>query len=414
VMVAYDDVWSINYFGKRLTGYWRRNGADAGQLLDAAAKDYARLVKKCEAFDAELVADLKKAGGEKYARLASLAYRQCLAGNKLCADPNGQPLLFPKENTSNGCIATVDVIYPMDPQFLLFSPALARASLATALCYGASPRWKFPFAPHDLGTYPRATGQVYGGGERTEQNQMMVEESGNMILLVAAVAKMEGNPSLASEFWPQLTQWAKYLEEKGFDPENQLCTDDFAGHLAHNANLSVKAIEALAGYGMLCDMRGEKENAKKYHDMAVEMAQKWVKAADDGDHFRLAFDKPGTWSQKYNMVWDTLLDLHVFPPEVMKKEMDFYMTKLNKFGLPLDNRQLYTKTDWEVWTATMAQSPEEFEKIVSGIYNFANETPDRSGFSDWYFTQNGRERGFRARPVIGGVFIKLLADPAVW
>jgi hypothetical protein len=414
VMVAYDDVYSINYFGKRLRAYWRRNGADAGQLLDAAAKDYPRLVKKCAAFDAELMADLKKVGGEKYATLAALSYRQCLAGNKLAADPNGQPLLFPKENTSNGCIATVDVIYPMDPQFLLFSPAMAKASLATALCYGASPRWKFPFAPHDLGTYPRATGQAYGGGERTEQNQMMVEESGNMILLVAAVAKMEGNADFAGDFWPQITQWAKYLEEKGFDPENQLCTDDFAGHLAHNANLSVKAIEALAAYGLMCDMRGEKDNAKKHHDMAVEMAQKWVKAADDGDHFRLAFDKTGTWSQKYNMVWDGLLDLKVFPQDVIRKEMAFYLSHLNKYGLPLDNRQPYTKTDWEVWTATMAENPGDFDKLISGIYNFANETPDRAAFSDWYWTQSGKERGFRARPVIGGVFIKMLSDPAMW
>jgi len=413
-MLAYDDEYSINYFGRRLRPYWRRNGAQAADLLQAAARDYRDLSGRCQAFDEELMADLTQIGGEKYARLAALAYRQCIAANKVTADANGQPLLFPKENFSNGCIGTVDVIYPMDPLFLLFSPTLAKASVVTVLNYAASERWKFPFAPHDLGCYPHATGQVYGGGERTEENQMPVEESGNMILLLAAIAQEDGNAEFALRFWPQVTQWARYLEAKGFDPENQLCTDDFAGHLAHNTNLSIKAIEALAAYGTLCGMRGEKQEAEKYQKLTKEMAAKWVQAADDGDHFRLAFDRAGTWSQKYNLVWDHILGLGLFPPEVARKEMTYYRKIMNRYGLSLDNRQPYAKVDWTLWTATLTGNREDFEAIVGPVYDFLNDSPSRVPMTDLYWTKDAKQVGMQARSVVGGVFIPLLMDAKTW
>jgi hypothetical protein len=42
------------------------------------------------------------------------------------------------------------------------------------------------------------------------------------------------------------------------------------------------------------------------------MATRWVKEATEGDHTRLAFDRPGTWSQKYNLVWDKILASTIF------------------------------------------------------------------------------------------------------
>jgi len=413
-MLAYDDLYSIQYLGHNLRPYWRRRGWGARDLLEAAAKDFASLRERCAAFDAELTQDLEQAGGHEYAEIASLAYRQCFAASKFVADANGQPISFCKENHSNGCIATSDVFYPMSPQFLLFGPSLAKSFLAPFMNYAVSGRWRFPFAPHDLGTYPHANGQRYGGGERSEKNQMPVEESGNLLILMAAVAKMEGHAEFASRYWPALTQWAEYLREKGFDPENQLCTDDFAGHLAHNVNLSAKAIAGLAAYAQLCAYRGEEIRAREYAALARRFVRQWLAAADDGDHYRLAFDKPGTWSQKYNIVWDRILGLNLWPAEALRKEMDFYRRVQNPYGLPLDNRSRYTKLDWVLWTATLTRQRDDFEALVHPVWRFLNETPDRVPMTDWYWTHNARRRGFTARPVVGGVFLEMLYHPKVW
>ena len=117
LMLAYDDEFSIKYFRQNLRPYWRRNGDDAAALLKKAAADYESLKKRCEAFDTKLMEVLRKVGGEKYAQLCALAYRQTFGGNKIVADAKGQPLMFPKENFSNGCIGTVDVLFPASALF---------------------------------------------------------------------------------------------------------------------------------------------------------------------------------------------------------------------------------------------------------------------------------------------------------
>jgi hypothetical protein len=414
LMLAYDDLYSIQYMKKNLRPFWRRNGWEAANLLAAAAKDYPALQKRCTAFDGELVADLRAAGGDDYAALGALAYRQCFAAGKFVADGHGQPLQFCKENHSNGCISTSDVFYPMSPQFLPFGPTVAKSFIVPFMNYAASERWKFPFAPHDLGTYPQADGQVYGDGERGLENQMPVEESGNLLCLFAAVAQMEGNADFAGLYWKQLEQWANYLKDKGFDPENQLCTDDFAGHLAHNVNLSAKAICGLGSFAKLCEMRGDHARAAEYSQFAHECAQRWVKEADTGDHFRLAFDRPASWSQKYNLVWDKILGLNLFPAEVARKEMSFYRVSQNQYGLPLDYRETYTKLDWTIWTATLTQDRADFEALVSPVIAFLNATPDRSPMTDWYQTKTARKVGFTGRPVVGGVFIQMLYQQQIW
>jgi hypothetical protein len=416
VLLVYDELYSIQFLNQRLRPYWRRDGATISDLLSASLHDYSSLNVECSKFDDDLMADLRILGGDKYALLGALAYRQSLGAQTLAADYKGTPLFFPKENSSNGDISTVDVIFPDSPLLLLLNPRLAQASMTPVLDYVASGQWPFPWAPHDLGTYPIADGYHFPANVDMSSSRgvMPVEETANMILLADAIAKIDGNATYAEKYWSIFTTWAEYLRDHGPDPENQLASDDFAGRIGHSANLSVKAIVALGAYAQLCDDLGKKQEGATYRTIARKDAGQWMQMAADGDHYRLAFDQPGTWSQKYNLIWDHVLGLDVFPPEVAQKEVAFYLKNQNTFGIPLDSRASFTKLDWLLWSASMADSKADFEALVEPAYNFADQTPDRQPLGDLYDTKTGHRRGFEARSVVGGVFIRALTDKAIW
>ena len=413
VTVSYTEGFAIEFLYQRLRPYWQRNGESVADMLDKAEQQYTTLEARGRKFDQNLQTDLTQAGGADYAYLATLAYQQSLAACQLTADIHGTPLYFSKENFSNGSVGTVDVNFPASPILLFFNPALLRAELIPILRFAMLPVWPFPFAPHDVGTYPLANGQTYGGGTASIENQMPVEESGDMIIMADGIAQMQDNLDMQRQYWPLFTKWAEYLRKEGFDPGNQLSTDDFAGHLAHNVNLSVKAIVALGAYADMAKRLGHADTARDYRAAAEGMAKQWQAKAKEGDHTLLAFDKPGTWSQKYNLVWDRILGLDLFPPKVKNDEVSFYIKKLNKYGFPLDNRKTYTKLDWELWSATMAPNHEEFEQLMKPLVTWADDGPTRVPLTDWYDTITGKQVGFQARSVVGGLFVKALADKSI-
>ena len=199
-------------------------------------------------------------------------------------------LFLSKENHSNGCIATVDVSYPSIPLYLIYNPELVKGMMRPIYKFNDMPVWNYDFAPHDAGTYPYCCGQIYGlNGRREERSkyvvdftnhrvgnqldvaynyppvygfpaisdmylmkyQMPVEECVNMLVMTAATYLADKDAALMSKNFDTLTTWVKYLVKYGLMPGDQLCTDDFAGHLDKNINLSVKAIVGIRSYAII-------------------------------------------------------------------------------------------------------------------------------------------------------------------
>lgn len=433
-VLAYDDVLSINYFGQWRRAYWTKAYQTIQDAIAASFADKDAVLGKASAFDAQLQAKAEAIAGEDYVFLCNMAYRQTVAAHKLITDEEGNVIFLSKENDSNGCIGTVDVSYPSIPLFLLFDTEYVKGMLRPIFKFADYNVWEYDFAPHDVGRYPYAWGQVYGvnrkhigsmyprtagrvrpplysfpaGNDVFDFNmQMPVEECGNMLIMTAAVCMLDGNAEFAKPYTATLEKWVQYLITYGADPGEQLCTDDFAGHLAHNTNLSAKAIMGIEAYSLLLAQLGDGAGREKYHAIAMEMAADWEKRAYAGDHYMLSFGAPETWSMKYNLVWDKLFGSQLFSQKVYDTELSWYENHTNTYGTPLDSRKDYTKSDWICWCAAMAEDPAQAKKLIAPIAAYLENSPTRIPFGDWYDTVTGRYEHFIARSVQGGIYMPI-------
>jgi len=407
---AWDDIQSMWFFHQTQRPYWRHLFKDSvSALLSKAFSDYDNIIAQCNTADAAEIAALTKASSDEYATIGALAHRQVTGATILTwNEERGEAWAYMKEISSDGDISTVDVIFPAAPFFVLQNAELLRLTLLPVLVYGMNQtdvQYRLPWAPHHLGAWPVAdiTGE--------QQEQMPMEESANMLIMLAAIAQQQSNSvKWLQPFWPALTSWANYLNMSLPDPGNQLCTDDFEGPSPHNVNLALKGTLGLAAYSLLLSYNGDSTNATLYKGYAQSFAQQWLDMGIDksNDHYKLQFNLPNTWSTKYNLMWQYVLGVDVFPQSVADNEVAWYLAHPNKYGIPLDSRGPLVKCDWLSWAAAFATKPEDAATMLKYVFDFANTSPSRVPFTDYYDSSNNKQIGFQARPVMGGLFARLL------
>jgi len=457
------------------------------------AADYSRQVAK----------DAFASGSTNYQEIVELSARQVMGATVFSGTPDN-PILFLKEISSNGNCQTVDVIFPAFPFFLYTNPKWLAYLLEPLIEHMLSGQYPNDYTMHDLGThFPNMTGHSDGNDE-----YMPVEECGDMLIMglalvnslsyasseeagspwsalgnpkdVASMQVREGVSPFAlpdtletrdgifglddqwggtssqhqakqwvSRSYRLWKQWTGYLVDYSLYPQNQLCTDDFAGWLPLMTNLALKGIVGIKAMSELAEVVGETADAKYYRNVSEEYVKVWELEgmARDSGRAKLAYNWEGSWTTLYSLYADALLCFHptlnatpsvlesggkssqkpmipdkskgsdsgnFIPDHIYTTQSQWYSVAMQKYGLPLDSRHFYTKSDWEFQAAAVA-GKETRAQILDRVAKWLNETNTDRPFTDLYETEgDGGFPGpnFFARPVIGSHYAFLTLERA--
>jgi hypothetical protein len=393
-----------------LPSLWTSYFSSDLDAVDFFYNDYPNARETADDFDNRVATDSIAAGGQDYLTITSVSARQAFGTLQLVGNDTKQ-YLFLKEISSDGNVQTVDVIFPFHPILLYTSPPLLKLLLDPLFENQELGQYPNKWSMHDLGSsYPNATGHRDGNDEKQP-----LEECGNMLIMTLAYAQRTSDTAYLTQHYSILDQWTQYLIDEALIPADQISTDDFAGSLANQTNLALKGIIGIEAMAQIANLTGHDLDAQNYSTIAFSYIEKWqqygiVHDAASLPHTTLSYGSDDSHGLLYNLYADALLDLKLVPQSVYDMQSAFYPTVADTFGIPLDTRHSYTKSDWEMFTAAVA-SEDTKNLLISALAKYVSETSTGLPMSDLYDAPSGGwpvgAGHFTARPVVGGHFALL-------
>jgi len=242
---------------------------------------------------------------------------------------------------------------------------------------------------------------------------------GNMLIMTLAYSQRTQDTAYLTTHYKILKQWTQYLIDEALIPQNQISTDDFAGNLTNQTNLALKGIIGIEAMASIANLTGNTVDGANYSNIAHSYITQWQTLGVAADaippHTTLAYGQNDTHGLLYNLYADRLLNLNLVSQSIFDMQSAFYPTVEATYGVPLDTRHEYTKSDWEMWTAAIA-SESTRNIFIEDLATWIHETPTNMAFTDLYDAQTGDwavgPGHFSARPVVGGHFALLALQPA--
>ncbi|PIL35873.1 hypothetical protein GSI_01533 [Ganoderma sinense ZZ0214-1] len=343
--------WSIGYVRDPSISYTTPSGTvqqrspyyvtqyqNAEDAVDAFTSDYSAAHDRAVALDQKIMAAAANISSQ-YSDLVSLATRQVMsaldftvgtdsAGNVVPGDVK----VFMKNLGTDRRVNPVEHIYAAFPMFLYLNASIGGA-LLQPLLEAQNGLTSQVYAAMDLGTaYPIAS------GSRAVLNEG-VEQSGNMLVMALAHARISGNGTLLSQYYNTMKRWADYLVSNALQSDYQTIQD---GSITNLANTALKGIIGVKAMAEIARALGEESDAVSYDNKSSSLFNSWLSLATSSDQSHLlgGYGDQQSWSLMYNLFADKMLALNFVPQSIVDMQtqyLDSLLATASEWGLSTDS-----------------------------------------------------------------------------
>ncbi|RDX47956.1 hypothetical protein OH76DRAFT_1405499 [Lentinus brumalis] len=395
--------------------YWTTRYSDVSALIDAFVADYPAAHDRALALDERILADAAKISPQ-YGDLVSLVARQVMSAldiTVLGGSGNDGDVTdvkaFMKDIGSTLRVNPVESMFAAFPTYLYLNASLGGALLAPLL-QSQDNLVGQAYAAQDIGAnYPNATGT-------RGAHQQGIEQSGNMLIMMYAHARVSGDGSLLSRHYDTAKRWADYLVNNTLTPLNQDSADGLTN--PNMTNLAIKGIIGVKAMAEISRATQHDSDAQQYDSRATALAGSWLSLAESSDqqHLLGQYGDQSSSAMLYNIYADLLLNTSLISQDVLAKQTQYYNTLLQSagpLGLYFDNALSDLKlasSAWSLFTAATVMDDGVRNQLVQYAWDRASFNKTGGQFPDVYDYTTGAisdNRGGRAGPALGAMFAPL-------